>query len=72
MARFTYDGNGQRVKSVVGGDTIYFAGGHYEFNDTTNEVTKYYFSGASRIAVRKCNTIRRSSSVWYTLSVLYD
>ena len=48
-----YNGDGQRVKSVIGGDTIYFAGGHYEFNDTTNEVTKYYFSGASRIAMRK-------------------
>jgi RHS repeat-associated protein len=48
-----HDGNGRRVKSTVNGETILFAGGHFEFNDTTNEVTKYYFGGASVIAVRK-------------------
>jgi len=41
------------VKSVVNGETILFAGGHYELNSTTGEVSKYYFAGASRIAVRK-------------------
>ncbi len=52
-ASFTYNGDGQRVKSVVNGETILFAGGHFELNDTTDEVTKYIFAGASRIAVRK-------------------
>jgi hypothetical protein len=52
-ANFTYNGDGQRVKSVVNGETILFAGGHYELNSTTGEVSKYYFAGASRIAVRK-------------------
>ncbi|MBV6395160.1 MAG: hypothetical protein HFACDABA_00731 [Anaerolineales bacterium] len=52
-AQFTYDGDGRRVKSIVNGETILFAGpfGHYELKG--NEVTKYYFAGASRIAVRK-------------------
>ena len=50
-ANFTYNGDGQRVKSVVNGETILFAGGHYE--QKGNEITKYYFAGASRIAVRK-------------------
>ena len=52
-ALFTYNGDGQRVKSIINNETIYFVGGHYEFNDTTNEVTKYYFAGAGRIAMRK-------------------
>ncbi|WKZ53206.1 MAG: RHS repeat-associated core domain-containing protein [Anaerolineales bacterium] len=52
-AQFTYNGDGQRVKSVVNGEIVYFVGGHYEFNDTTNEITKYYFSGGARIALRK-------------------
>ena len=50
-AQFTYNGDGQRVKSVVNGETILFVGGHFEMKG--NEVTKYYFAGASRIAVRK-------------------
>ena len=50
-AQFTFDGDGKRVKSVVNGETILFAGGHYELKG--NEVSKYYFAGASRIAVWK-------------------
>jgi RHS repeat-associated protein len=47
-AQFTYDGDGRRVKSVVNGETILFVGGHFELNDTTNQVTKYYPGGAIR------------------------
>jgi RHS repeat-associated protein len=52
-AQFTYNGDGQRVKSVINNETTYFAGGYFELNATTGEVSKYYFAGASRIAVRK-------------------
>jgi hypothetical protein len=38
---------------VADGETILFAGGHFEFNDTTDQVTKYYFAGTTRIAMRK-------------------
>ncbi|MBV6396861.1 MAG: hypothetical protein HFACDABA_02463 [Anaerolineales bacterium] len=61
-AAFTYDGDGRRVKSVVNGETILFAGGHYELKG--NEVTKYYFAGASRIAVRKY-IVPQSSTLTY-------
>jgi RHS repeat-associated protein len=50
-AQFTYNADGQRVKSVVNGETIYFVGGYYEKKGS--EITKYYFAGASRIAMRK-------------------
>jgi RHS repeat-associated protein len=51
IAQFTFDGDGKRVKSVIGSETILFAGGHYEKKGST--ITKYYFAGASRIAMRK-------------------
>lgn len=50
-AQFTYNADGQRVKSTINGETIYFVGGYYEKKGS--EITKYYISGASRIAVRK-------------------
>jgi RHS repeat-associated protein len=53
IASFVYNGDGRRVESDMDGDMILFIGSYYEFNDTTNEVTKYYFGGASVIAVRK-------------------
>ncbi|MBI4761327.1 MAG: RHS repeat-associated core domain-containing protein [Chloroflexota bacterium] len=64
IAQFTYDGDGRRVKSVVNGTTIHFVGAHYEL--TGSQVTKYYFAGATRIAMRKY-TVPQSMSVEYFL-----
>lgn len=54
-AQFVYDGDGKRVKSVlttnVGQTTTFFIGAHYEV--TGSIVTKYYFAGTQRIALRK-------------------
>jgi len=58
-ASFIYDGDGRRVKSVlttnVGSTTTYFVGTHYEV--TGSEVTKYYYAGTQRIAMRKNGTL---------------
>ena len=54
-ASFTYDGDGKQVKSIVGGVTTYYVGQHYEKKGTT--VTKYYFAGATRLAVRTNGTL---------------
>jgi RHS repeat-associated protein len=52
---FTYDGDGKRVKSVLTTNlsttTTYFVGTHYEV--TGSEITKYYYAGSQRIAMRK-------------------
>jgi RHS repeat-associated protein len=64
IALFTYDGDGKRVKSVMDGETILFAGSHYEQKGST--ITKYYFAGASRIAMRKY-TIPQNMLVEYFL-----
>jgi RHS repeat-associated protein len=64
IALFTFDGDGKRVKSVMDGETILFAGGHYEKKGST--ITKYYMAGASRVAMRKY-TIPQNMEVEYLL-----
>ena len=61
-------GDGQRVKSVINGEITLFIGGYYEvLNPGTGQtVTKYYFAGASRIAMRKY-TIPQSMALEYFL-----
>jgi RHS repeat-associated protein len=58
-AEFTYDGDGKRVKSVMtmttSVATTYFVGTHYEVTGST--VTKYYYAGSQRIAMRKDGTL---------------
>ncbi len=54
-ATFSYDGDGKRVKSIietnVGSTTTYFVGNHYEVSNGV--VTKYYYAGSQRVAMRK-------------------
>ena len=54
-----YNGDGQRVKSVMttnlGTTTTYFVGAHYEVTDGV--VTKYYYAGSQRIAMRTGGTL---------------
>jgi len=53
-AIFSYDGDGHRVKSVmdtnIATSTTYFVGAHYDVTDGV--VTKYYYAGTQRIAMR--------------------
>jgi len=55
MATFVYDGDGRRVKSTINSSTTYFVGAHYEVSGST--VTKYYFAGAQRVAMRSGSTL---------------
>ena len=54
LATFTYDGDGNRVKSVVGSTTTLFVGQHYETSGGV--VTKYYAAGGARVAMRQGST----------------
>jgi RHS repeat-associated protein len=58
-ATFVYDGDGKRVKSTLTTDagvtTTYFVGNYYEVTGT--QVTKYYYAGSQRIAMRKNGTL---------------
>jgi len=64
IAQFVYNGDGQKVKTIVNGETIYLVNGYYEKKGS--EITKYYFAGASRVAMRKY-TIPQSMEVEYML-----
>ncbi|HEU0295457.1 MAG TPA: hypothetical protein VFR47_22150 [Anaerolineales bacterium] len=61
-------GDGCRVKSVINNETILFIGGHYEIKNpgSGQEVTKYYFAGTQRVAMRKY-IIPQSMTVEYFL-----
>jgi YD repeat-containing protein len=69
IATFVFDGDGKRVISTADGATTRFVSAGYEVKNpgASQEVSKYYFAGASRIAVRKY-TVPQSMSVEYTLS----
>ena len=64
-AHFTYNGDGQKVKSVINGETILLIGGHFEVQNpgSGQTVTKYYFAGASRIATLAPHCVRCSAGV---------
>jgi len=52
LASYVYDGDGTLVKKVAGGQTTVYVGAHYEKNVTTGVVTKYYYLGSQRVAMR--------------------
>jgi hypothetical protein len=54
----TYDGNATLVKEVMDGQTTVYVGNHYEKNVTTGHVTRYYFFGSQRIAMRKAAVVQ--------------
>ena len=43
IARFVYDGDGNRVKATINDVDTYFVGNIYEV--TGSQVTKYYYAG---------------------------
>ncbi len=54
-ASFAYDADGKQVIGTVNGVTTYYVGNHYEVKNDV--VTKYYFAGATRLAVRTGGTL---------------
>jgi RHS repeat-associated protein len=52
-ATFTYDADGNRVKTVIGSTTTFYFGNYYEVSGGT--VTKYYYAGGQRVAMRVNN-----------------
>ena len=54
-ASFVYDGDGNRVKSVMGGVTTYYVGAHFEWTGSTSTMVKYYYADGQRVAMRTGN-----------------
>jgi RHS repeat-associated protein len=54
-ASFVYDGDGKQIKATVNGTSTVYVGNHYEIKNSV--VTKYYFAGSMRLAVRTGGTL---------------
>lgn len=54
-ATFVYDGDGKRVKATVNGTDTAYVGNYYEWSN--NSWTKYYYAGATRLAMRTSSTL---------------
>jgi hypothetical protein len=54
-ATFLYDGDGQRVAKTINDVTTYFISTYYEVTDGV--VTRYYYAGGQRIALRQNGTL---------------
>ena len=52
-ASFVYDGDGNRVKGTVAGVTIVYIGNYFEWSNSVG--TKYFYAGATRVAMRVGN-----------------
>jgi len=52
-ASFVYDGDGNRVKSTMGGVTTYYIGNYFEWTDYESTMVKYYYTGGQRVAMKK-------------------
>ena len=50
-ASFIYDGDGNRVKGTVSGTTTVYIGNYFEWTSAGN--TKYYYHGATRLAMQR-------------------
>ena len=56
---YSYDGDGNMVKSVMGDVVTYYIGSHYEkkVRGSQQNERKYYFAGANRIAICENGTL---------------
>ena len=52
-ATFVYDGDGNRVKSTINTTTTAFVGDHTEWDVASSSLTRYYYAGSSRVAMRR-------------------
>jgi YD repeat-containing protein len=61
---FLYDGDGNRVKGTVGSATTIYIGNYFEWNGA---MTKYYYAGATRVAMRTGSTTDPIANLSYLL-----
>jgi len=58
IAEFFYDGDGNRIKKIEGGETIIYINQYHEVNVTNGNVTSYYYLGGRLVAMKE-NTLLR-------------
>lgn len=57
-AYFWYDGDGNRVKNVEGGQTVLYTNGDFKVNLSTSTNTFYYYLGGSLVAMSINSTLQ--------------
>jgi YD repeat-containing protein len=57
---FVYDGDGQRVASLIDGAATVYIGEVFEWEVTTGSMRRYYYAGTQRVATR----LENASPVW--------
>jgi RHS repeat-associated protein len=57
---YFYDGDGNRIKTIVDGKTTYYIGNYYEkiVESTSTTIKKYYYSGGVRFAMSDNGDVR--------------
>ncbi len=58
-ATFVYDGDGNRVKSIIGTTNTVYIGGYFEWSGSSSTMRRYYYAGGQRIAMRLGTTTLR-------------
>src|SRR4030067_3758020 len=56
-ATFYYDGDGNRVKGIIGGITTTYIGNYFEWTGSPGTMKRYYYAGSTRVAMRKGSTL---------------
>jgi RHS repeat-associated protein len=62
-ASFVYDGDGQRVKGTVSGVTTTYVHNYFEWTGSTSSMKKYYYDGATRVAMRTGNSTGQTTGL---------
>jgi RHS repeat-associated protein len=62
-ASFVYDGDGNRVKGTSGGMTTTYIGNYFEWTGSTSSMKKYYYDGATRVAMRTGNSTGQTTGL---------
>ena len=72
IATFLYDGDGRRVAQTLNGVTTYFVGSYYEeigsVGTQQHIVTKYYYAGSTRVAMRTDDDATPGTTLNFLLS----
>jgi len=55
---FVYDGDGNRIKKIEGGQTTIYVNKYYEKNTSTGVITTYYYLGDKLVALRNGTNLR--------------
>ena len=58
IASFVYDGDGNRIKKIEGGQTVLYVNKYYEINLTTENETSHYYLGSKLVAIKEGTELR--------------